>query len=44
MTTEEYETAIGRLVLLKEITTHKFHEQIDDLIQYLVDEKMKYNE
>lgn len=42
MEREECEMAIGRLVLLKEITTTNYHKDIDIIINNLVEECMGY--
>lgn len=41
MTNDEYETAIGKLVLLKQFLTVTHHEAADAMIEGLVDEYLE---
>lgn len=38
MTTEEYETTIGKLVIVKLFLTHNHHDAIDEVIEGLTTE------
>lgn len=41
MTNDEYETVIGKLVLIKLYLTHYHHDDVDVLIEKLVTEYME---
>lgn len=41
MRVEEYELAIGKLVLLKQFLTHNHYENIDAMIETLIDEYLE---
>ena len=38
MRVEEYEIAIGKLIILKQFLTHNHYEAIDDVVESLISE------